>query len=166
MIFGHGLARWAISVSRARAHRWGLVLGTRTHDCGKTRSCQERGGGLEMTGPGDSGARGQGSELEVTAELVRAYDSGATITELAARFGMTYYKARASLISAGVELRQVGPTTPSAPPGLVQAYLDGATIHQVAKRFGLSFGVARRMLLQDGVQLRPKGGGPSGTGRP
>ncbi|WP_409495873.1 helix-turn-helix domain-containing protein [Amycolatopsis sp. cmx-11-12] len=113
-----------------------------------------------MTDPGDSDARGEGRELEVDAELVRAYEDGATITELAARFGMTYYKARASLITAGVELRQVGPTTPSAPPGLVEAYLGGANIHDVAKRFGLSFGVARRMLLQNGVRLRPKGGGP------
>ncbi|EME57154.1 helix-turn-helix domain-containing protein [Amycolatopsis decaplanina] len=118
-----------------------------------------------MTGAGDSDARGGGREREVDADLVSAYEGGATITELAARFGMTYYKARASLISAGVELRQVGPTTPSAPPGLVQAYLDGATIHDVAKRFGLSFGVARRMLLQSGVRLRPKGGGSSSAGR-
>ncbi|KFZ79176.1 hypothetical protein ED92_26665 [Amycolatopsis sp. MJM2582] len=118
-----------------------------------------------MTGAGDSGARGEDRGHEAEADLVRAYEDGVTIAELAARFGMTYYKTRASLISAGVELRQVGPTTPSAPPGLVQAYLDGATIHDVAKRFGLSFGVARRMLLQSGVQLRPKGGGPSGAGR-
>ncbi|MFI7122150.1 helix-turn-helix domain-containing protein [Amycolatopsis sp. NPDC049868] len=68
-------------------------------------------------------------------------------------------------MAAGVTLRQVGPTTPSAPPGLVQAYLDGANIHDVAKRFGLSFGVARRMLLQNGVQLRPKGGGAQGVER-
>ncbi len=122
-----------------------------------------------MTDPGDSEACGGDPELEVDADLVRAYESGATIAELAARFGMTYYKARAALMASGVELRQVGPTTPPAPPGLVQAYLDGAKIHDVAKRFGLSFGVARRMLLQNGVQLRPKGGGardgtPGGPG--
>lgn len=115
-----------------------------------------------MTGPGDSSARGQDRELEVTAELVRAYEGGATITELAARFGMTYYKTRTALLAAGVVLRQAGPAGAPAPPGLIEAYLAGASIHDVATRFGLSFSVVRRMLLQNGVRLRPQGGGSRG----
>lgn len=89
--------------------------------------------------------------------LARAYEDGATITELAARFGMTYYKTRTTLLAAGVVLRRAGLVTPPAPPGLVEAYLGRASIHEVAKRFGLSFGVARRMLLAAEITLRKPG---------
>ncbi|WP_410661510.1 helix-turn-helix domain-containing protein [Amycolatopsis sp. lyj-112] len=115
-----------------------------------------------MTGADDSGACGGEGDLDAEAELVRAYEAGATITELAARFGMTYYRTRTSLLAAGVVLRQAGPTGATAPPRFVEAYLAGASIQDLATRFGLSFGVARRMLLQSGVRLRPQGGVPRG----
>lgn len=57
----------------------------------------------------------------------------------------------------GGTLRNVGPETPPAPPGMAARYEDGATIHEVAAAFGFSFGVTRRMLLAAGVTLRQKG---------
>ncbi|MFD5093040.1 helix-turn-helix domain-containing protein [Amycolatopsis thailandensis] len=115
-----------------------------------------------MTGADDSDVCGEEGTEESDVELVRAYESGATITELAARFGMTYYGTRTALLAAGVTLRQAGPTGAPAPPGLIEAYLAGASIQDLATRFGLSFGVVRRMLLQGGVRLRPQGGVPRG----
>ncbi|GHG97524.1 helix-turn-helix domain-containing protein [Amycolatopsis roodepoortensis] len=91
------------------------------------------------------------------AALAAAYVAGATLGELAGRHGLTYYKARDLVQSAGVTLRHVGPETPPAPPGMAARYEDGATIHEVAAAYGFSFGVTRRMLLAAGVTLRQKG---------
>ncbi|WP_396426976.1 helix-turn-helix domain-containing protein [Amycolatopsis sp. EV170708-02-1] len=117
--------------------------------------------------PGFSNSRGGRGEVQEHRDqvmtpmqlcaLVQDYHAGATITALAARFGLTYYATRERLLAEGVTLRRVGPTPLSIPPGMAAAYRNGSTIPELAERHGLSFGVARRMLLAAGVTLRKPG---------
>ncbi len=95
---------------------------------------------------------------ELGATLAREYDGGATLAELAERHNLTYHRTRVLLVAAGATLRNVGPATPPAPPGLVAAYEGGATMKDLAARHGFSFGKVRRMLLAEGVVPAPKGG--------
>ncbi|MFC9249946.1 helix-turn-helix domain-containing protein [Amycolatopsis thailandensis] len=92
-------------------------------------------------------------------QLKREYeDEGATLKELAARHGLSYYKVRRMLVDHGVELRGAGPVPWPAPDGMVTDYVvHGVSIEHLAWNYDLSFGVTRRMLLAEGVELRPKG---------
>ncbi|EMD23190.1 helix-turn-helix domain-containing protein [Amycolatopsis azurea] len=110
-------------------------------------------GAGEHTGPAEDGDD-PGSPRE---ELVRLYDEGETIENLAERFGLSYRKARATLLAAGVKLRPPKIQLPPTPPGLVNAYFAGRSIRQLADIHGMSYNQTRRILLAEGVVLRPRG---------
>ncbi|WP_410662954.1 helix-turn-helix domain-containing protein [Amycolatopsis sp. lyj-84] len=106
-----------------------------------------------------SGPR-QKVEPETVAELVRLYNDGQTIERLARRYALTYQRARALLLGAGVALRPPKIQLPPTPPGMVKDYLGGWSIRQLAAKHGRSYNQTRRMLLAEGVQLRQRGAQP------
>jgi AraC-like DNA-binding protein len=89
--------------------------------------------------------------------LVRAYELGASIDELAKQTGLSYTWMRRRLHNAGAELRRR--PTPKACPipldQLAQEYRAGASIMQLARTHGLYYKRVRELLLGFGVQLRP-----------
>ncbi|GAB3721827.1 hypothetical protein GCM10027598_35940 [Amycolatopsis oliviviridis] len=114
---------------------------------------EDDGGADEHTGPAEDGdALGSPGD-----ELVRLYNGGETIENLAARFGLSYRKVRTALLAAGVKLRPPRIQLPPTPPGLVNAYFSGRSIRQLADMHGMSYNQTRRILLAEGVVLRPRG---------
>ncbi|AUI57286.1 hypothetical protein [Amycolatopsis sp. BJA-103] len=114
---------------------------------------EDEGGAGEHTGSAEDGDD-LGSPRD---ELVRLYNEGETIENLAARFGLSYRNARTALLAAGVTLRPPKIQLPPTPPGLVNAYLAGRSIRQLADIHGMSYNQTRRILLAEGVVLRPRG---------
>jgi len=91
------------------------------------------------------------------AAFAAAYDTGLTITECAARFGVSFGTARNRLVAAGVVFRRHGQRPASSGPALAAAYDAGATIAECAAQFGIPFGTARNRLIAAGVVLRQRG---------
>lgn len=88
-------------------------------------------------------------------EIAEAYRNGATLHELARRFGMKYSAVRRKLVEMGVKLRAPGPPRKLASPEMVSDYESGSSIHEVAVRHDLPKSTVRNMLLAAGVTLRP-----------
>lgn len=93
-------------------------------------------------------------------EMIKAYEAGASIRDVAAAAGISYSTARYRLQSSGIPLRtqseQLKRSTPACPPGMVEMY-KRASIKQVGAEFGYGEILTRRMLLAAGVTLRPQG---------
>ena len=97
------------------------------------------------------------------AELVAAYESGATVEELAEQHGCSVTTVRAVLAGEGVELRARGPRSPleGREAEVTAAYQGGATVRDLAGRFGANQRTIRKVLTDAGVTMRPPGRKPS-----
>ncbi|ADJ48094.1 hypothetical protein AMES_6269 [Amycolatopsis mediterranei S699] len=95
--------------------------------------------------------------FERDSDLVRAYERGTSIGELAERTGLSYTWMRRRLINAGAELRPrpVAKACPVPIEQLADEYRAGASILQLAKTHGLYYKRVRELLLDHEVPLRP-----------
>ena len=96
-------------------------------------------------------------------ELAAAYEAGATVQELAARFDCSVTTVREVLAETGVELRARGPRSPleGREAELAAAYEEGGTVRELAERFGANQRTIRRALAEQGVAMRPPGRKPA-----
>jgi Mor family transcriptional regulator len=95
-------------------------------------------------------------------EVVRAYEAGATVTELAARYGCSTTTVRDVLELRGVARRARGPRSPldGREAEVVAAYEAGATVRELVDRFGANQRTVRRVLADAGVVMRRTGPRP------
>jgi uncharacterized protein (DUF433 family) len=93
------------------------------------------------------------------AEIVAAYNAGATIAEIAQRFGCSTMPIREALVRAGVERR--GPGRVRAVAGqeaaIAAAYEAGATTAELAALHNVSHRLIARICQEEGVIMRPPG---------
>lgn len=92
--------------------------------------------------------------------MVRDWENGATVTQIARRYHL-------SLSWTGVLLRQNGADLPKTGRGIkreldadevIADYLDGATVRALADAHDVSYGKIYRLLQQHRVPMRPRGG--------
>ena len=95
-------------------------------------------------------------------EVVRAYETGATVTELAARFECSTTTVRDVLQLRGVERRAPGPPSPldGREADVVAAYEAGGTVRELVERFGANQRTVRKVLADAGVVMRRTGPRP------
>lgn len=95
------------------------------------------------------------------AEIVTAYEAGASSTTLAAKYGTTQHAILKLLRDNGATIRTKGGWARVYRDGfteeLATLYASGMTIQQIAERLGIGFGSVRRGLAAGGVQSRPHG---------
>ena len=93
------------------------------------------------------------------AELVAAYEAGATVEELAAEHGCSTTTIREVLAAEGVTLRSPGPRSPleGREAELAAAYEAGATVRELVDRFGANQRTVRKVLAEQGVVMRRRG---------
>ena len=92
-----------------------------------------------------------------SAELIAAYEAGATVASLAARAGVSNSTLRARLVAEGVALRRYTAKPPMRLDGaaeLIAAYEAGATTADLAARAGVCAPTIRKFLKAEGVALR------------
>ncbi|MCU1375756.1 MAG: hypothetical protein JWO68_3042, partial [Actinomycetia bacterium] len=96
-------------------------------------------------------------------ELVRAYEAGATVEELAEAQGCSVTTVRAVLEGEGVALRARGPRSPldGREAELAADYEGGATVRDLVERYGANQRTIRKALADRGVAMRPPGRKPS-----
>lgn len=99
---------------------------------------------------------------EIGAELMRGYQRGATLRELAALTGRSNSFVRAVLVESGVAKatlnRRVSPAERDRIAAeVVGRYRDGATIRDLMALTGRSYTVVRAVLVESGVALRRPG---------
>jgi Mor family transcriptional regulator len=96
------------------------------------------------------------------AELVDAYEAGATVEDLAERHGCSVTTIRSVLGDAGVALRARGPRSPleGREADLAAEYEGGATVRDLAARYGANQRTIRKVLAERGVAMRPPGRKP------
>jgi Mor family transcriptional regulator len=96
------------------------------------------------------------------AELVAAYEAGATVEELAERHDCSVTTIRSVLGDAGVALRARGPRSPleGREAELAADYEGGATVRGLAARYGANQRTIRKVLADRGVAMRPPGRKP------
>jgi Mor family transcriptional regulator len=96
--------------------------------------------------------------------MVRDWQDGSTITQIAQRYGL-------SLNWTGRLLRRNGADLPETGRGIkldldaeqiAAEYSDGATVRAIADTHAVSYGKIYRLLRQHGVPMRPRGGGKRG----
>lgn len=99
------------------------------------------------------------------AELVAAYEAGATVEELAARHGCSVTTIRLVLGGEGVELRPPGPRSPldGREREVAAAYEAGATVRELVDRFGANQRTIRKVLGEQGVSMRRPGRKPGSS---
>jgi predicted transcriptional regulator len=95
-------------------------------------------------------------------EVVRAYEAGATVTELASTYGCSTTTVREVLQERGVELRNRGPRSPldGRHAEVAAAYEAGATVRELVERFGANQRTVRKVLADAGVVMRRTGPRP------
>src|ERR1700728_1457820 len=96
----------------------------------------------------------RGSEID---ELVAAYQAGATVYELAARFRMHRVTVSAVLKRKGVALR-AQPLSPNQIATATQFYHEGLSLLKVGERVGCGAECVRQALMKAGVEVRPRNG--------
>lgn len=97
------------------------------------------------------------AENEV-AELVEHYKAGATMNQLARRFGMHRGTVRAQLERQGVQIRHGSSFPAELLPEAIRLYEAGNSTAKVGVRLGLTPRVVLRALQNAGVALRSKSG--------
>jgi Mor family transcriptional regulator len=97
------------------------------------------------------------------AELVAAYEGGATVEELAARHDCSVTTVRDVLAAEGVAMRARGPRSPLAgrEADVARDYEGGATVRALAERYEANQRTIRKVLADQGVTMRPPGRKPS-----
>lgn len=84
--------------------------------------------------------------------------AGASITEVAQKYGLSPNWAGAILDQQGVPRRsQRGVRQQIDGDGMVKAYLEGRTIREIADWHETSYGTVYRLLRARGVRMRPRG---------
>lgn len=94
---------------------------------------------------------------DAVAELVRAYEAGASTADLRQRFGLSQGSVLKLLRTHDVTLRRQGLDEANKSVA-VRLYKDGATLAQLGSQFEVSPNVVRRVLLAAGVVMRSRGG--------
>ena len=92
-------------------------------------------------------------------EVVRAYEAGATITELGVRFECSRSTIADVLHARDVDLRARGPRSPleGREAEVVAAYEAGASVRELVERFGANQRTVRKVLTDAGVVMRRTG---------
>ena len=90
-------------------------------------------------------------------DLVAEYRSGATLVELAARFGVNRRTVAAHLVRREVPIRR-GSFDPSRIHEAADLYLSGLTLVEVGVKVGAGPQAVRRALASHGIVIRPGGG--------
>ena len=90
---------------------------------------------------------------ELTA-MITDYRAGATLIDLADRYGYNRVGISRALKRAGVRLRRTGLTEEQADEA-ERLYVDGQSLATVAARFDVDAGTVRTRLLKRGVGMRP-----------
>lgn len=91
------------------------------------------------------------------AEVIAGYEAGASVDELADRFGVSNSQIRRILIAAGVERRPTG-RTPATKPDLehlAAAYRAGESQLSLARLHEVNTKTVRRWLIEAGVDIDP-----------
>jgi DNA-binding transcriptional ArsR family regulator len=91
------------------------------------------------------------------AELVASYQDGATIDDLAERFGVHRTTVMAHLDRSGVKRRQRGIEAASL-PGAIRLYEAGWSLARVGERLGVDGETVRTTLRKAGVPIRARRG--------
>jgi len=94
---------------------------------------------------------------ETIAELVQAYQDGASTPELRRRYDLSQGSVIKILHDHGVEMRGHG-VADSDVPSAAALYRGGATLTQLGERFEVSPNAVRRALVRAGVVMRARGG--------
>ncbi len=95
----------------------------------------------------------QATEID---DLVVQYKAGATVRQLAAKFGVHRATVGKHLEARGVDTRQPL-LSPEAVKEAAGQYQAGAILEDLATRYHVSDTTIRRYLLLGGVKLRPRG---------
>jgi hypothetical protein len=95
--------------------------------------------------------------VEKVAELVDAYEAGATQQELEVRFGIHKHTVAAHLDRAGITNRR-GAMTPQQVAEAIVLYAQGWSLAKIGNHFGLYPTSIYYWLKKEGVRLRPRGG--------
>jgi transposase-like protein len=93
-------------------------------------------------------------------ELVAGYETGATVNELAARFGVHRTTVMHHLHRHGVRGRSLRKLTDEQRADTAQRYRRGETLDELADRFSVAPSTIRRALEAAGVPMRPRGRQP------
>ena len=89
--------------------------------------------------------------------LVAMYQVGATIGELAARFGVHRTTVTAHLVRAGMDRRRRG-LGPQQVEEAARLYGEGWSLARLGERFGVSDGTVLNAFRKAGVETRPRPG--------
>ena len=97
------------------------------------------------------------------ADLVDAYEAGATVESLAAEHGCSVTTVRDVLAAEGMAMRSRGPRSPleGREAEVAAAYEAGATVRDLAERFGANQRTIRKVLAEQGVVMRRPGRKPA-----
>jgi hypothetical protein len=91
------------------------------------------------------------SEVE---ELIKEYEEGAMVKELAQRFSIHRLTVTAILRRHGVKLRRAG-IAPEEVPAAARLYRQGWSLPRLGERYGVDTSTVRRALRIAGVVMRP-----------
>ncbi|MGH9089887.1 MAG: helix-turn-helix domain-containing protein [Acidimicrobiales bacterium] len=91
------------------------------------------------------------------AELVAAYEGGATVNKLAEGYGIDRTTVLAHLRRQGVPKQVRGTLGPDDVKTAVRLYKAGATIESVAHELDIGSSTVGRILNKAGVTMRPRG---------
>lgn len=91
---------------------------------------------------------------EELAGMIADYRAGASLTDLAAKYGCNRVGISDRLKQAGVQIRRKG-LTPAQAAEAERLYGQGQSLATVADRFEVDAGTVRTRLLKRGVAMRP-----------
>jgi DNA-directed RNA polymerase specialized sigma24 family protein len=97
--------------------------------------------------------------IDDRAELLTSYQAGATVYEVAAKFGIHRHTVSKHLRDAGIRLRLDG-ITPDQIDRAVQLYTSGWSLARIAEQFGVTSTTVHKRLRERGVQMRDTQGRP------
>lgn len=100
---------------------------------------------------------------ETIAELVQAYQAGASTPELERRYELGHASVIKILHGHSVEMRGQGLADADVATA-AELYRGGATLAQLGERFGISPNAVRRALIVAGVVMRARSGSKPRTG--
>lgn len=86
--------------------------------------------------------------------MVTDYQAGATLTDLAAKYGYNRVGVASALKTAGVRLRRTALTNDQADEA-ERLYAEGQSLATVAARFDVDAGTIWTRLIKRGVAIRP-----------
>ena len=110
----------------------------------------------------ESERRSVGHRKPATRDVVKRYQGGESVREVAEAYGVHRRTIRAILDEAGVSRRPTGTHPIDLPEReLADAYRAGSTTRALAREYGISESTVRRALDRQGVEMRPTGYAPA-----